>query len=618
LSNNELPENNVEDPVVSNSNQEITAEEPLAITEEPVVNNESATNENDYASKHATKLAEIDEEDSYKSFVKKAEVHYEWAKDTETEIAVKKVELSAATEEDKNGIENEIAVLENNLLEQQEFASLYESQAETMKPEIDEEDPLVNNEDPIANIEQSETSTEETAETVVDPVVSYEEPDNSTTIENVTTSIAPSNIDEIPEVLNTSIFTMNNNQAAYSDTKRIPVSPKMPEGLVFKVQIGAFRNPIPQAHFKGFAPIMAEDAGNGITRYTAGLFKTFNMANEAKKAIRDIGYSDAFVVGFYNGKRISMNEARAMLAETNNTGEEDFAINNSSNNITATNETNNVVTTEPIVTEEVKDGVSTDVRNIDGVFYAIQVGVYSKPVTAGQLNNVSPLNSERTAGGLIRYTSGVYKTLAEANVAKERIRGLGITDAFVVAYNGGRKIKVAEATSLLGSGNTTSAVTENQTEGTSNSTNTEVNTLDEETPTENSSNENVTPDVNDNLNLTTEDNITPEKTFKNDVPGYEPKENLNLEFRVKLGEYEEDVPVEDAGMFLKLTGRGIKNYEKEGKTVYTLGSFSNYESALDLQIEMKEMGVSKPETIVFREGVEISLETALELMKSNQ
>ncbi|NQX99241.1 MAG: hypothetical protein HRT73_15390, partial [Flavobacteriales bacterium] len=491
------------------------------------------------------------------------------------------------------------------------------------------EELLSSTEEPIISSEEIVTTEEPILEeAIIEPeATTFEEPDVEEPVieepvtnneELVASTIVPENIDEIPEVLSKSIFVINNNKAAYSNTKRIPISTKLPEGLVFKVQIGAFRNPIPQAHFKGFAPIMAEDAGNGITRYTAGLFKTFNMANEAKKAIRDIGYSDAFVVGFYNGKRISMNEARAMLAETNNTGEEDFAINNSSNNTTATNETNNVVTTEPIVTEEVKDGVSTDVRNIDGVFYAIQVGVYSKPVTAGQLNNVSPLNSERTAGGLIRYTSGVYKTLAEANVAKERIRGLGITDAFVVAYNGGRKIKVAEATSLLGSGNTTSAVTENQTEGTSNSTNTEVNTLDEETPTENSSNENVTPDVNDNLNLTTEDNITPEKTFKNDVPGYEPKENLNLEFRVKLGEYEEDVPVEDAGMFLKLTGRGIKNYEKEGKTVYTLGSFSNYESALDLQIEMKEMGVSKPETIVFREGVEISLETALELMKSNQ
>ena len=96
-------------------------------------------------------------------------------------------------------------------------------------------------------------------------------------------------------------------------------------------------------------------------------------------------------------------------------------------------------------TEEIKDSISTDVKNIDGVFYSIQVGVYSKQVSARQLNNVTPLNSEIISGGLIRYTSGVYKTLSEANAAKDRIRGLGISDAFVVAYNGGTKITVAEA-----------------------------------------------------------------------------------------------------------------------------------------------------------------------------
>ena len=96
-------------------------------------------------------------------------------------------------------------------------------------------------------------------------------------------------------------------------------------------------------------------------------------------------------------------------------------------------------------TKEIKDSISTDVKNIDGVFYSIQVGVYSKQVSARQLNNVTPLNSEIISGGLIRYTSGVYKTLSEANAAKDRIRGLGISDAFVVAYNGGTKITVAEA-----------------------------------------------------------------------------------------------------------------------------------------------------------------------------
>jgi hypothetical protein len=87
---------------------------------------------------------------------------------------------------------------------------------------------------------------------------------------------------------------------------------------------------------------------------------------------------------------------------------------------------------------------------------------------------------------------------------------------------------------------------------------------------------------------------------------------------VKLGEYEEDVPVEDAGIFLQLTGRGVKNYEKNNKTIYTIGSFPDYESALDLQIEMKDLGVSNPEAIVFKDGIEMSIEEALELMKNNQ
>jgi hypothetical protein len=96
-----------------------------------------------------------------------------------------------------------------------------------------------------------------------------------------------------------------------------------------------------------------------------------------------------------------------------------------------------------------KNSVSTEVRNIEGIFYTIQVGVYSKAVTAEQLNNVSPLNSEKIAGGLIRYTSGVFKTLANANSAKDEIRKLGLTDAFVVVYNKDVRIKVAKANSLL-------------------------------------------------------------------------------------------------------------------------------------------------------------------------
>ena len=44
------------------------------------------------------------------------------------------------------------------------------------------------------------------------------------------------------------------------------------------------------------------------------------------------------------------------------------------------------------------------------------------------------------------------------------------------------------------------------------------------------------------------------------------------------------VPVEEAGLFLKLTDRGIKNYIEDGKTIYIIGSFKDYASATDLKL----------------------------------
>ena len=359
------------------------------------------------------------------------------------------------------------------------------------------------------------------------------------------------NIDNIPIVLKESIFVLNKNTTVYSESKRIPVSPKLPEGLVFKVQIGAFRNPIPQSHFRGFAPIMAENAGKGITRYTAGLFKTFNMADEAKGSIRSIGYSDAFVVAFFNGKRINMTNAREMLNE--GAPNEDNLVNNpKTNNI---QDTSAPIMAKVLVTKEVKDGISKDVRNIDGVFFTIQVGVYSKEVTIGQLNNLSPLNSERTASGLIRYSSGVFNSLEEANAVKERIRADGIPDAFVVAYSSGVKTTVTAAKTKL-----------------------ELNVL----------------------------------APSNKVPA----DNLTIKFKVQLGEYTSDVSIDEAGLFLKLTSRGIKNYIQDDKTIYIIGSFNTYSSATDLQIEMKEMGVKNPKVVAFQNSKEIDVNETLKRIEN--
>jgi len=513
------------------------------------------------------------------------------------------------TADNNENTSNESTTTENNTSNE-----TLENETETNATTENTNNEVENNENNITN-ETENNSAENTASnenSTNNNTESSTSENNSSSNSNVTLE----NINEVPSKLVNSIFLMNNNnQPIYNANNPIPTVDKMPEGLVFKVQIGAFRNAIPQNHFKGFAPIMAEDAGNGITRYTAGLFTGINMAVEAKNSIRSIGYNDAFVVAFYNGERISIAKAREMMGEEV-VAENNTTINNTNENSTSNNEsTNNTETTttneQPVnntqpETEEVKDGVSTDVRNIEGVFYAIQVGVYSKPVTAGQLNNVSPLNSERLTSGLIRYTSGVYKNLTDANAAKDRIRALGITDAFVVAYNGGQKITVAQANEMLAGTTTSNPTTTNNNAGL-----VTPNDIEEEENTTNTS-ENSSTDENS----TTTNNEVIEN--ENTVTTSETPENLNLEFKVKLGEYEEDVPVEDAALFLKLTPRGVKNYEEDGKTIYTIGSFTNYQPALDMQIEMKEEGDKNPETIVFKDGKEIPLEEALELIKNNK
>ncbi len=60
-----------------------------------------------------------------------------------------------------------------------------------------------------------------------------------------------------PAELVDNIFAVN-TEMNYSEENPIPVNPANPDGLIYKVQVGAFRKPIPQDLFKGFAPISAE------------------------------------------------------------------------------------------------------------------------------------------------------------------------------------------------------------------------------------------------------------------------------------------------------------------------------------------------------------------------
>lgn len=242
------------------------------------------------------------------------------------------------------------------------------------------------------------------------------------------------------DVLTQTIFELEDDPqtstSLYSAANPIPVDPPLPTGLMYKVQIGAFRNPIQQDAFKGISPIIGESTPQGFTRYSAGEFNNFGQADAAKTRIQGIGYSDAFVVAYLNGVRIGISQARAIEGGAS----PDIATPIASAGGTAT-------TRPSVQTQFIQQGALEiqAVENIAGTFFTVQVGVYSNPVTSADIYNITPLMQENLPNGLYRYTTGKFDNETVALNARDEARAIGVADAFVTAYRDGVRVTVDDA-----------------------------------------------------------------------------------------------------------------------------------------------------------------------------
>lgn len=82
----------------------------------------------------------------------------------------------------------------------------------------------------------------------------------------------------------------------------------IPTTLVYQVQIGVYRAAVLPKTFKGLTSIYSEITDKGVC-YTTGLFERLADAREAKSTIQGMGLTDAFIVAYYNKKKISLTEA---------------------------------------------------------------------------------------------------------------------------------------------------------------------------------------------------------------------------------------------------------------------------------------------------------------------
>lgn len=266
----------------------------------------------------------------------------------------------------------------------------------------------------------------------------------------------------------------------------IPIDAAMPAGVVFKVQVGAFRKPLGEEAFQDMGPLAGERTANGLVRYTAGMFTTPEAAVRAGGSIRAMGYNDAFVVAYVDGKRVSLDQARQAM--TGQTLAQNVPVQRTTptpvpepvtpptpvptptpvpSNATAPQSSGaDVLSSYPSSAQEILAGFvpATDVASyyndptaaparqvetVQGLFFTVQVGVYSKPTALDRLFNITPLNSEHTETGKIRYTTGVFLSVASAGTRRTEAVGLGVKDAFITAYLNGKRIPMQEANALL-------------------------------------------------------------------------------------------------------------------------------------------------------------------------
>lgn len=85
----------------------------------------------------------------------------------------------------------------------------------------------------------------------------------------------------------------------------------------------------------------------------------------------------------------------------------------------------------------------------DAIFYTVQIGAFQKQIELSTFEKVGKVCTDRTSNSLIRYTSGHYQSLGDAQTFLNSVKKAGIADAFITAYANGKRVTVSEATELL-------------------------------------------------------------------------------------------------------------------------------------------------------------------------
>ena len=341
--------------------------------------------------------------------------------------------------------------------------------------------------------------------------------------ENKTQSKLPENnpVESVPANATT---TNKNTEASAPIANKIFPNVSLasaPVGTQFSVQIAAINQHTTTNNFLNVIELFAiKDDEKSLYRYFSGKFTDLTSAIIRRNSLREQGYSDAFIKTWKDGKSVSINEAIGHIDE-------------------ATQELMNKTTlTLPSQYKNINFSAS-NINQLPGTYYSVQVGVYSRPRTSDQLFGIQPLFHNRTKNGLWVYFNGVFKNINEAEKNKANVNTKGIPDAFIVAFNQGEKVPIEKAQKAIQEGG-------------------------------------VQPSANDIINLKTASANVDKQLIS---IGRTTKSAGNTVYKIQIGVYSQAISMDWVAEDLP-NGQQVEFFVNEaGKYVYTIGNFQSYEEA---------------------------------------
>ena len=95
------------------------------------------------------------------------------------------------------------------------------------------------------------------------------------------------------------------------DTAQFVTDTVIPEGIVYQIQVFSTTQPATVKALKGLCPVFETRSASGRYIYRVGLFNEYKDVLSNLNTVKRVGFRNAYIVGYVDGKEMSVNKVRA-------------------------------------------------------------------------------------------------------------------------------------------------------------------------------------------------------------------------------------------------------------------------------------------------------------------